>query len=836
MDQKSAANDSKSSTAIPRFSKLPLPPSKSTTGASSALPRPQGRPASIIGPPQPSSLPSTAPKGHTRGQGSIASLRTKPGQSVSIPESRPQSLVSPTSLSTRNPLGAQSTQTSKTNAISRYGELGSATPRPKTTRNPSNASNASQQENGVHERNSSNSSGPDVSPPISPAQQAIGPERGEIRRPKGPRPSLSDRTIESLSNVPPSPATDRRRSSFFGAQSPITPSRPPSSIGSRSTMPRLNYGNSKTTAIGRPQSPSKRAETSNGAATSSRRSISNIFPTSGQVDAEPAIATSRSSSPTKIAPPISRSPLKKDPPRSQSPFKREPPRPQNPVKREPPRPQSPVKRDEQRSRSPVKPVSVAVNGVSRTRSTTTNGVTTPSIHPPKRSQDLTKAQRRVPVKPTPLETQTNGDTKGSASSSVALRQQIANAKAAARAAASKEKKTPVEESPVAYNSDQCEDPFNTGPRDDNKSLLKRMDDARRDGRLNIAAIGVKAIPDEVMQMYEEHAMAESSVTWSETVDLIRLIAADNDIEVISEEVFPDKPPETLADDPDSKGNQFGGLEVLDLHGNKLPAIPPGLRRLERLTTLNLSRNNLDSYAFDVIAEITSLRDLSLAHNSLTNELPETIALLSNLQHLDVSHNRLTALPQRLRSCQNLRSLDISHNRLTSSPMDILSQLPQLTNLTLASNALTGSLFPSSVTNLPALQNLDVSDNALATLTFGRSLTLPALTRLDISRNRLGAMPDISGWISLTSLLAEQNCLGDLPRGMTSLTQNLRMVNLERNDLRGVDEGVVKMEGLDRLMLAGNPLRERRLVGMETEAVKRELARKVELAERLEGKV
>ena len=600
-------------------------------------------------------------------------------------------------------------------------------------------------------------------------------------------------------------------------------------------MPRPSYGNSKTTAIGRPQSPSKRPEASYGLGTVPRRSISNIFPSSGQTDAEPAMTTSRPSSPTKIAPPTSRSPIKRELPRSQSPVKKEPSRAQSPVKREPSRPQSPVKRDEERPTSPVKPTRAATSGISRIRSTTTNGVTTPSIQPPKRPQDLTKAQRRMPVKPTALENQVNGDAKGSMSSSVALRQQIANAKAAARAAASKEKQTPVDESPTEYNFETCEDPFNTGPKDDNKSLAKRLDDARRDGRLNIAALGLKSIPDEVMQMYEEHAMADSSVAWSETVDLTRLVAADNDIEIISEEVFPDKSPGALADEPDSKGSQFGGLEVLDLHGNKLPAIPPGLRRLERLTTLKLSRNNLDSYALDIIAEITTLRDLSLAHNSLTNELPETIALLSNLEHLDVSHNRLSALPQRLRSCQNLRSLDISHNRLTSSPMDILSQLPELTSLTLASNALTGSLFPSSVTNFASLQSLDVADNALATLTFGRSLSLPAIARLDISRNRLGAMPDISGWISLASLLAEQNCLSDLPRGMTGLTQNLRTVNLERNDLRGVDEGVVNMVGLERLMLAGNPLRERRLLGMETEAVKRELARKVELAERLEGR-
>ena len=88
-------------------------------------------------------------------------------------------------------------------------------------------------------------------------------------------------------------------------------------------------------------------------------------------------------------------------------------------------------------------------------------------------------------------------------------------------------------------------------------------------------------------MYNLESIANQNASWAESVDLTRLMAADNEIELLQDEVFPDVDPRELLEDEDAKGNQFGGLETLDLHGNILIALPLGLRRLELLTTLNL---------------------------------------------------------------------------------------------------------------------------------------------------------------------------------------------------------------------------------------------------------
>jgi hypothetical protein len=103
---------------------------------------------------------------------------------------------------------------------------------------------------------------------------------------------------------------------------------------------------------------------------------------------------------------------------------------------------------------------------------------------------------------------------------------------------------------------------------------------------------LKEFPEEIMKMYDyEYNKQASEIAWNEVVDLVRFIAADNEIESIPNEVFPDTDQNTLGQDDDVKGPQFGGIELLDLHGNILSSVPIGLRRLERLTTLNLVSNS-----------------------------------------------------------------------------------------------------------------------------------------------------------------------------------------------------------------------------------------------------
>jgi Leucine-rich repeat (LRR) protein len=195
--------------------------------------------------------------------------------------------------------------------------------------------------------------------------------------------------------------------------------------------------------------------------------------------------------------------------------------------------------------------------------------------------------------------------------SAALREQIAKAKAAKKAAlqvkvepeadteaspedalaAPAKRRLPLK-SPIIPADDGFDfglDPFNTKRSEDSakKILQQRLGEGRRSGRLNIAALGLKTIPTEVLKMYDSETMGTYDGSWAESVDLTRFVAAGNELEIIEDSVFPDVPLEELAADEDSTGNIFGGLENLDLHGNNLIAVPRGLRQLPQLTTLNL---------------------------------------------------------------------------------------------------------------------------------------------------------------------------------------------------------------------------------------------------------
>lgn len=203
-----------------------------------------------------------------------------------------------------------------------------------------------------------------------------------------------------------------------------------------------------------------------------------------------------------------------------------------------------------------------------------------------------KAERKLPSRPAtsakkaPAKEEAIDSASKVKSSSAALREQIAKAKAARKTTQPKPAAQVTNDAPFGGSDfDSFEDPFNQMPKGGEAVIKKRVDTARSDGRLNIANMGLSEIPQQVLTMYEYDP--DAGIAWSETVDLLRFNAADNDIEKISDDVFPDIDPEEAAEDMDAPGPQFSGLEMLDLHGNILKELPVGLRRLERLTVLNL---------------------------------------------------------------------------------------------------------------------------------------------------------------------------------------------------------------------------------------------------------
>ena len=407
-------------------------------------------------------------------------------------------------------------------------------------------------------------------------------------------------------------------------------------------------------------------------------------------------------------------------------------------------------------------------------------------------------------------------------SSTSLRETIAKAKAARLNAIKAQSKGGNEDQ-------QGEDDFAIDLGGSNKGLLKkRIAMARTDGRLNIAAMKLSEIPPEVLTMYDPDATDAGDGAWYESVDLVKLIAADNDIQTLGDNVFQDDELGSEKNpDEDYKGNMFGGLETLDLHGNRIQSLPLGLRRLQRLAILNLSKNRVNNAGFGVISQLHYLRELRLTDNELQGMLDSRILELHNLEILDLSSNKLSALPDGIDSLSSLHTLILAGNRMTSIPLKILASTG-LAVLDVSQNKLQGALLPRGARELPSLRSLDISNNALTSITDG-PLPMPSLKTLNAMENRLQALPDMTGCDSLVTLSVTGNRINAIPEGLVTL-KALKNVDFSRNDVTKIDERFGLLDSLTVFRIANNPLRERKFLTLNTEDLKRDLRAKLVLAE------
>ncbi|RPA87011.1 L domain-like protein [Ascobolus immersus RN42] len=402
---------------------------------------------------------------------------------------------------------------------------------------------------------------------------------------------------------------------------------------------------------------------------------------------------------------------------------------------------------------------------------------------------------------------------------VTKKQSLRDTIAAARAAARKksdatQKSTSPSVAQDGFGSFEfgVEDPFGQGKEDPHINLLKkRINSARTDGKLNIAMMDLKEIPDEVWQMYEAN---EDGGAWYEAIDLEKFIIADNEIECIGDGVL----------------EVFGGVTSIDAHNNILKSIPRNWTDLVRLTHLNLTNNKLQISDLDTIFSIRTLVDLKLGKNGLTGSLPEEISRLIDLEVLELQENSLTSLPESLSELPRLKALDISYNQVKELPYALLSRT-SLVELSLANNKFQDTLIIDGTTEIPRLHKLDIKGNRLRRLSDG-PLALPSLTQFIGSANELESLPDMSEWLNIVTLLCDYNKVIAIPDGIENC-HKLRTIDFTGNSITTIDPRLGGMESLSLAKFDGNPLRERNLVSMSTADLKRTLLARLEPEEVVE---
>ncbi|MCJ1392011.1 hypothetical protein MMC18_004878 [Xylographa bjoerkii] len=637
------------------------------------------------------------------------------------------------------------------------------------------------------------------------------------------RPSLSDRTVETLSQIPPSPSPRRRQSGFFTNESPMQPpSRAASAITYSRPSSRASLSNVPVRPVGRPESPTKQQGVSKigippTSSTPNRRAVSTYLPRSlrksgpngcNMLDSKNPSEANATSPSTTI--PTPRSQTKRTLLGSKTIAAR-------PVSLRTPL-QSLFKQEgAEKPGTPMNPETELLDTIRNEGSP--RGHTRPKSSGPLAFKPISrKPLKNVPkeISEIPVE-----DVRKTSASSQTLRETIAKAKAAHRGAGSELSKSAS--LPRSVENDQPSvgvsevDAFSLDLSEHTtvNVLRKRIDIAKTEGKLNIAALGLTEIPRDVLHMYEHND--DGSVAWYETVDLTRLNAADNEIVDITAAFSPAGLTEHDDQNEDAPGGVFAGLEFIDLHGNRIITVPPLFSSLSRLTTLNLSRNRITSDAFSVLSTIHSLRELRLAENTLQGQIPDCLCKMETLEILDIHANAVSSLPTNFGRLKKLKILDIGGNKFTSLPFEELAQILPLIEIVASRNRLDGSLLPSSSMVFTNLQTLNVSHNALISVT-DHEVEMPSLLSVDLSNNRISRLPGSTAWLKLNTLIAKENQIKALPLDF-GLLKDLKILDLSSNSLTKIDDTLALMECLVTIRLINNPLHERKLLNMTTEELK-----------------
>nr|GMD63109.1 receptor-like kinase TMK4 [Ipomoea batatas] len=229
-----------------------------------------------------------------------------------------------------------------------------------------------------------------------------------------------------------------------------------------------------------------------------------------------------------------------------------------------------------------------------------------------------------------------------------------------------------------------------------------------------------------------------------------------------------------------------------------------------VVSINLDSQSISGNLPSEITQLGSLRTLSVQKNSLSGTLP-SFANMSSLEELYLDSNQFNSIPQDfLLGLPNLRVFSISDNG-ELSPWEISSYLAESRNLGsfYASNASITGVIPNFFDSFPNLQNLRLSYNNITgslPASFGSSEiqnlwlnnqqqglsgtidVLSSMTQLSqvwLHANAFtGPIPDLSKCVNLFDLQLRDNQLtGVVPVSITALPK-LVNITLQNNILQG----------------------------------------------------
>ncbi|KAL6629139.1 hypothetical protein ACP70R_028904 [Stipagrostis hirtigluma subsp. patula] len=214
--------------------------------------------------------------------------------------------------------------------------------------------------------------------------------------------------------------------------------------------------------------------------------------------------------------------------------------------------------------------------------------------------------------------------------------------------------------------------------------------------------------------------------------------------------------------------KLNDMILLDLGENKFSGkIPDSIGQLKRLQELHLDDNSMSGELPSTLSNCTNLITIDLKRNSFSGELTKVnFSNLHKLKTLDLMWNHFSGtIPESIYACNNLTALRLSSNKLHGQLSNGLSNLKDLSFLSLTNN---------SLTNIR---------NALQILKNSKNLTI-LLMGLNFINETIPDDNSITGFQNLQVLVLSSCSLsGKIPHWLSKLT-NLQMLSLQNNQLIG----------------------------------------------------
>ncbi len=209
---------------------------------------------------------------------------------------------------------------------------------------------------------------------------------------------------------------------------------------------------------------------------------------------------------------------------------------------------------------------------------------------------------------------------------------------------------------------------------------------------------------------------------------------------------------------------------------------------------------------DAFEGLESLEYLDISDNNVLGFPDAALGRLPNLKRLKADYNRIRALNYEiLRSVKGLEELSLAYNIIPSFPEGTFRDLGNLKILNLYGNqieAVDQGTFAGTEANL---EYLDLGYNLIEVV---EEISYPALKYLNLAKNKLRSVEGSFNLLAnLNVLVLTENAIEEITPYTFAGMENLISIDMSKNYVRRLDQGVFSNNYLNEVNMSGNLLKE-----------------------------